>query len=116
MSLLANRTSSGEISPPELPYEDVLQVIKDMPAISILSKDAVEFLQKTIAQNAQTALEVILDELEKARTETATKIFEEIEECDSLIIAGIKHYIICERDLNKIKNNFMGVSRSEENL
>lgn len=40
------------------------------------------------------------------RAEVAREIFEEIENSDSLIIAGLKHYIICERELAELKKKY----------
>ena len=38
--------------------------------------------------------------------EVAREIFEEIEKITSLIIAGQKHYIVCERELTELKKKY----------
>jgi hypothetical protein len=40
------------------------------------------------------------------QSEVAREILEEIENSDSLIIAGLKHYIICERELADLKKKY----------
>lgn len=45
----------------------------------IKQKSQIDFLKKTIAENAQKALEVTLEEIENAKREVAKEIFEEIE-------------------------------------
>ncbi len=50
----------------------------------------VDFLKKTIAENAQKALEVTLEEVENAKREVARGIFEEIEKALNRKIARSK--------------------------
>ena len=59
-----------------------LQIVKN-------AENKVEFLRKTIAENAQQALEVTLEEIEKAKTEVAREIFEEMDGITELFIKGL---------------------------
>jgi hypothetical protein len=51
-----------------------------LTALAPPQKSQVDFLKKTVAENAQKALEVTLEEIENAKREVAREIFEEIEE------------------------------------
>lgn len=54
-------------------------VIDETPTADVAPRAEVDFLKKTIAENAQKALEVTLEEVENAKREVAREIFEEIE-------------------------------------
>jgi hypothetical protein len=70
----------------EHPYRIAFQTVRtivaieELPAADVVPKSEVDFLRKTIAENAQKALEVTLEEIEKAKSEVAREIFSEIEE------------------------------------
>ena len=72
---------------PCLPEDRIIQrVITDLRVLiersvttDVVPKSEVDFLRKTIAENAQKALEVTLEEIEKAKAVVAREIFEEID-------------------------------------
>lgn len=54
-------------------------VVETAETADVVSKSEVEFLRKTIAENAQKSLEVTLEEIEKTKAEIAKEIFEEMD-------------------------------------
>lgn len=68
-----------------------MEDIDNMPTADVVPKSEVEFLQKTIAENAQKALEVTLEEIEKANTEVARGIFEDLRKKRQEIWSKGKH-------------------------
>lgn len=60
-------------------YGEAIDRFAELESADLAEQSKVDFLQKTIADNAQKALEVALEEIEKAKQEEARDIFEEIE-------------------------------------
>ena len=78
--------------PFEVQEQDIKNFAKDIAVLkeyiaNVVPKSEAEFLRKTIAKNAQKGLEVTLEEIEKAETEVARKIFEEID----ILVEDWKH-------------------------
>lgn len=74
---LALELHNGELWAWDVP--DLKEFLAEVPTAHVVPKSEVDFLHKTMAENAQRALEVTLEEIENAKTEVARKIFEEIE-------------------------------------
>lgn len=49
--------------------------------------------------------------MKEIREETAREIFAEIENSPSIVIAGLKHYIICERDFDELKKKYTDIEK-----
>ena len=51
-------------------FSEASRVIDSIPTADVVPKSEADFLRKTIAENAQRALEITLEEIEKAKVET----------------------------------------------
>ena len=76
--------------------------IRHAPTADVVPKSEVERLKDEyeIVYQPKAMIE------SNAKADVAKEIFEEIEEMTSLIIAGQKHYIICENDLAELKKKY----------
>lgn len=79
------------------------------PTADVVPKSEVDFLRKTIAENAQKALEVTLEEIEKAKTDVAREIFADMRKClrqrFSDEVEG--EYRITEEDFAELKKKYI---------
>ena len=91
-------------------YAVSVRQIDETPTADVVPKSEVDFLHKTIAENAQRALEVTLEEIEKAKSEVAREIFEEIEKYIERYWNG-DHYSMyeMEKEVAELKKKYTEV-------
>lgn len=61
-------------------WNSAIDIIAKAPTADVVPRAEVEFLHKTITENAQRALEVTLEEVEKAKAEVAREVLDAFEE------------------------------------
>jgi hypothetical protein len=71
MTLRANRTTLGEITPPQLSYSEMLELVADAPTADVVPRERFD----RVFGN----LKAVLEERSEDKEEVAREIFEEIE-------------------------------------
>ena len=105
--LYANRTSLGQICPPDLSYSEMLDIIADAPTADVVPKSEYDNLQFQFealdheCDRLEMAESNRHDAIEQAKTEVAREIFEEIER-------EIKNHGICyaQRKIAELKKKY----------
>lgn len=70
MTLQANRTMFGEVAPPQLSYEEMLELIADAPTVDVVPKSDVDLYKKQVGE-LEDELASTYDKLENANAEVA---------------------------------------------
>ena len=100
-----------------LPTANVVPKSEYDAIVSAVDNSTQEFLKlhddyqeaKREVERWRRNLEAVLEEIPETKREVAREIFEEIENSSSIIIAGIRHYVICEYELAELKKKYAEV-------
>ena len=68
MTLKANRTMFGEVAPPQLSYNEMLELIADAPTVDVVPKSDVDLCKKQVDE-LEDELASTYDKLENANAE-----------------------------------------------
>ena len=124
--LYANRTSLGEICPPDLSYSETLDIIADAPTADVAPRAEIDKLQEVNADLNESLrlaaeankdlqakvdclrfnLNAVLDERAEDKAEVAREIFAEIKEKGSFSDPCVLHVVLSFDELAEIEKKY----------